>query len=51
MTKQEQIMLMELDWSEYKICTKCSQLKRKIDYPKGRHYCKVCRNKQVTGNK
>lgn len=48
MTKQEQIVLMELDWSEYKICSKCGKLKRATTefYGKSRT-CKPCRIKQM----
>lgn len=47
MTKQEQVMLMELDFSEYRICTKCGKIKRRTDYYKGKTYCKPCRIKQM----
>lgn len=47
MTKQEQVVLMELDFSEYKICSKCGKLKRKTDYYKGKAHCKECRIKAV----
>ena len=47
MTKQEEVMLMELDWSKYKICSKCGMIKRKTDYYKGYGLCKPCKIKQT----
>lgn len=52
MTKQEEIVLMELDWSNYKICSVCGKLKRaNTEFYHNLRICKPCRIQQVNSKR